>query len=354
MFSVMRTSATVSRAPASRRVRSFVSPSGSPITNGARVVRARWPAPRFVAPHSTVPTTRLPSPTMEAMRSCTSPFPRETNACARPRSTSGPRAVSRCGAFRVTRASRKVPEDRQGRRGRRGGRGSPRPDPRGGGRGRAASRRAPRWRRGRSRAARRPPSSRPSRRRWRRPRLPGRSLRSWGRPRIDGWQLFQELVQRGVAPVALQEQTLPLFIRVPEKSRPALGARAPLFDEVSERLGGLEPFAEAVFEDVEHVHVHVEAGHVCDLERAEERQPEAEATTHDLIHLLRRGEPLLHAADRLQKKRVLDAVGHEARPVADDGRTLPDGAQKLDQPAHDLLLGRGGGYNLDTGRPLRW
>ena len=229
MFSVMRTSATVPSASASRRVRSFVSPSGSPITNGARVVRARWPAPRFVAPHSTVPTTRLlvsddggyavlHEPVAEGdERLCQAPLHERTEGGLEVRGLEGNEGEVE-GVLR----------GRQGRRGRRGGRGFPRPDRRGGGRGRAASRRAPRWRRGRSRAARCHPSSPPSRRRWRRPRLPGRSLRSWGRPRIDGREVLQELVQRGVAPVALQEQPLPLFVRVLEKARPALGARAPL------------------------------------------------------------------------------------------------------------------------------
>src|SRR5919112_667685 len=86
----------------------------SPCTNGALVVCARWPAPRFVAPHSTVPTTRFSSPTIAAMRSCTSPLPKETNALARSRSTRGPRADSRWGALRVMRAKSKGPSRYEG------------------------------------------------------------------------------------------------------------------------------------------------------------------------------------------------------------------------------------------------
>ena len=121
-----------------------------------------------------------------------------------------------------------------GRRGRRGEPAAPRPHRRAGDQGRASSRRAPRWRRGRLRVAPRPPSSPPPRRRWRRPRLRGRSRLSWGvLSRIDGRQVLKKLVQRRVAPVALQEQPLPLFVGVLEEAGAALGARASLSDEVS-------------------------------------------------------------------------------------------------------------------------
>src|SRR4028119_462735 len=71
--------------------------------------------------------------------------------------------------------------------------------------------------------------------------------------------------------------------------------------------------------------VAAEARHVRDRERPEERQPEPEATAHHLVHLLRRREPLLHATHGLQKERVLDAVGDEPGPAANDRRALADG-----------------------------
>ena len=52
-------------------------------------------------------------------------------------------------------------------------------------------------------------------------------------PASTGGRSFRSSFKRGVAPVALQEQPLPLFLGVLEESGPALGARASSLDKVS-------------------------------------------------------------------------------------------------------------------------
>src|SRR3712207_7433295 len=74
-----------------------------------------------------------------------------------------------------------------------------------------------------------------------------------------------------------------------QEPRPALCARASPLHELAQSIGSLEPLTQTPLEGFENAGVDVEPGHVGDLERAEERQPEAEAATNDLVHLLQIG-----------------------------------------------------------------
>src|SRR3712207_6468776 len=82
----------------------------------------------------------------------------------------------------------------------------------------------------------------------------GRSPQSWLLPipsRLHGRQPLEQLVQRRVAAVALQEQPLSLFVGVHQEPRPALRARASPLHEPTQSIGGLEPLAQPPLEGFE-------------------------------------------------------------------------------------------------------
>ena len=75
--------------------------------------------------------------------------------------------------------------------------------------------------------------------------------------------------------------------------------------------------------------VDVQAGHVGDGERAEERQPEAEGGADQGVHVLRRRDALLHQLGGLVEQRVLQAVEHESGDVLDHGGLLVGGVDEV-------------------------
>ena len=100
--------------------------------------------------------------------------------------------------------------------------------------------------------------------------------------------------------------------------------KSPRVDVLAKSFGRGEPRAETLLERVEDVGVDVEPGHVRDRERPEEWKPEAERRTHHLVDLLGGGDALLDDPRRLPEHGELDAVGDEARAVADDDGGLAE------------------------------
>ena len=162
-----------------------------------------------------------------------------------------------------------------------------------------------------------------------------------------------KLRQRNVRAVPPVDQLVRLRLGELQEPAPRLDAELAPVDVLLQYLGSGEAGAKATLERVVDVGVDVEAGHVSDRERAEERQPEAERRPHDLVDLLGAGDAVLDDPRRLPEHRELDPVGDESRPVPDDDRRLAEPGERLDHDVDDPLVGRRGADDLDAGDEQR-
>ena len=144
-----------------------------------------------------------------------------------------------------------------------------------------------------------------------------------------------ELRERNVRTVPPVDQLVRLRLGQLQEPAPRLDAELAPVDVLPQYLGSGEAGAEATLERLVDVGVDVEAGHVRDRERAEERQAEAERRPHDLVDLLGAGDAVLDDPRRLPEHRELDPVGDESRPVPDDDRRLAEPGERLDHDVDD-------------------
>ena len=157
-----------------------------------------------------------------------------------------------------------------------------------------------------------------------------------------------QLRQRDVRAVPPVDQLVRLRLGQLQEPASRLDAELAPVDVLPQHLGSGEAGAEATLERLVDVGVDVEAGHVRDRERAEERQPEAERRPHDLVDLLGAGDAVLDDPRRLPEHRELDPVGDESRPVPDDDRRLAEPGERLDHDVDDPVVGRRCADDLDA------
>src|SRR5665647_1088110 len=162
-------------------------------------------------------------------------------------------------------------------------------------------------------------------------------------------KIFDELLHEHIGLVPVRDQLRNPLGGDIQETRSGLGAEFSRRDQVGEDLWGREAFRESGLQRFVAEVVDVQASHICDGERAEERQPEPKGGAHQCVDVLGSGSSVLDQLGGLMEEGVLQAIEDKAGDVLHDSRGLACLVHNQPGRLDGGLIGAGVRNDFDAG-----